>query len=166
MITSNCSYDEQTPAIAEPWANMELPEDLTPSKVGFVELFRFRVQPSGRTGRASLIRMSSPPDQAPLFPRERRIWTLLIEFEDGDGDVLGFAYADPKRPDDLFVCRPSSQRVERLSRDAEPQATPIERLCSALDESHTSIESLGRSRGLVTKDKAYRLTHTTCSWNR
>jgi len=166
MVTSSCSYDEQTPAIAEPWADIEVLPDLTPSKVGFVELFLFRVLPSGRRGRASLTRMSNPPDQAPLFRGERLSWTLRIEFEDGDGDVLGFAYVDPERPDDLFICRSSTQRVDRIMRDADPQATPVDRLCHALSESHTGIQILERSRGLVTKDKAYRLTHMTCSWNR
>jgi hypothetical protein len=124
---------------------------------------RYRLDPSGREGRATVVRMSDRSSGDSLFRGEKRVWAVRVDTDHYQDAALSYSYLTPSRSDDLWVYRPTERTVTRTTLPPIENATPLERTCDVLQRTFLGerVTFNERSTGWVrSKKKLLRfLTH-------
>lgn len=126
-----CTFDTVATEVPEPWADVQASSGLSASTAGYSELFRFVHQPTATAGRATVVRLSNPAAGASLFRGEKRTWAVVVELDQEAGTIIGYSYANPAQPDDVWV-HLGGIAPTRESGRLRDVATAFDRLCSTL----------------------------------
>jgi hypothetical protein len=128
----SCALSQPASEVSHPWAGVAIDPEADPSTPGFAQLIRFYLDPSGRTGRVTIVRMSDPSSGDSLFRGERRVWIVGVDTDHYQGGAISYSYSDPSRSDDLWVYRPTERAVTRSTLPPFDSATPLQRGCDVL----------------------------------
>jgi hypothetical protein len=146
-----CTNSDPLPPVSETWVDIEPDSEANPAVPGFIQLVQFRSQPSGVTGHALAVRLSSSNGEPPLFRGEKRAWA--VQLCDGESNrAIGYSYLDPDKLDDLWVYDPRLRRVERKSHAGRTSLGSTLRICDALAVAGLAdgVEILERTTGRLT----------------
>jgi len=158
-----CVLVQPVPEVVHPWAGVDLDASVDSSVVGFGQLIRFRLDPSGLAGRAAVVRMSNPSSGDSLFRGEKRVWAVAFDTDDSRNSAVSYSYVSPSRSDDLWVRRSTERAVVRSRIPHVDHATPLERACDTIQRAFPGERVMfdERSTGSVqsTGDLVRFLTH-------
>lgn len=127
-----CVLLQPAEEVRRPFAGVGLDETADPKTAGFAQLLRFRLDPSGRAGRAVVVRMSNPSSGDSLFRGEKRVWAASFETDDARVAGVVYSYPSSSRPDDLWVRRSREHSVVRSGLPQVDHAAPLERACDVI----------------------------------
>jgi hypothetical protein len=128
----SCSLAQPVSEVSYPWAGVAIDPTADSSTPGFAQLVRYRLDPSGRKGRAIVVRLSDPSSGDSLYRGEKRVWAVRADTDRFQEAALSYSYLDPSRPDDLWVYRPTERTVTRTTPPPIENATPLQRTCDVL----------------------------------
>ena len=147
----SCALSQSASEVSPPWAGVTIDPQADSSTPGFAQLIRYRLDPSGRAGRATVVRMSDPSSGDSLFRGEKRVWVVGVDTDHYQDAALSYSYSNPSRSDDLWVYRSTERAVTRSTLPPVDNATPLQRACDVLQRTFPSdrVTFKERSSGSV-----------------
>jgi hypothetical protein len=157
QLALDCTEDAGLPPVSDPWLEIEADPGADPAVPGYIELLRFRSQPSGVKGRALVVRLANPGSHPQLFRAESREWAIELTTREGEL-AFDYSYLVPGKQNHVWIYRPQLRRVERISYDAPGGADATQRLCHTLAASGLAneVKILQRTTGRAIPDAALR----------
>ena len=153
----DCTEEAGLPPVSDPWLEIDADPGADPAVPGYIELLRFRSQPSGVKGRALVVRLANPGSHPQLFRAESREWAIELTTREGEL-AFDYSYLVPGKQNHVWIYRPQLRRVERISYDPPGGADATQRLCHTLAASGLAneVKILQRTTGRAIPDAALR----------
>jgi len=153
----SCALSQPASEVSHPWGGVAIDPKADSSTPGFAQLIRYRLDPSGRAGRATVVRMSDPSSGNSLFRGERRVWVVGVDTDHYQDAALSYSYSNPSRSDDLWVYRSTERAVTRSTLPPVDNATPLQRACDILQRTFPSDRVTFKERSAGSVDSSGKL---------
>ena len=147
----SCALSQPASEVSHPWAGVAIDPKADSSTPGYAQLIRYRLDPSGRAGRATVVRLSGPSSGDSLVRGEKRVWVVRVDTDHYQDAAVSYSYSDPSRSDDLWVYRPTEHAVTPSKLPPIENGTPLQRACDVLQRTFPGerVTFTERSGGLA-----------------